>query len=229
MGDSPGDITILLRSSALGDPREAERLMALIYDDLRRLAASHLGGERAGHTLHPTALVHEAYLRLVNQRTTQWNDRLHFFSVASRIIRRVLIDHARARGAQKRGGGGGVRIEHDEIAAPSKELDLIALDEAMEELAELSERQARIVELRFFGGLTIPEIATALSMGARSVDREWQAARAWLFHRLSEDEPVKAPPAMTVSDERAPAPAHARPAEGRGANGRAEPGDAARS
>ncbi len=187
MSDAPGDITIMLRASALGDPRDAERLMSVIYDDLKRLASSHLRAEREGHTLHPTALVHEAYLRLVNQRTAAWNDRLHFFSVASRIIRRVLIDHARERGALKRGGSDRpVRIEHDEIAAPARDLDLVALDEALRDLAQLSERQARIVELRFFGGLSIPEIAAALSMGSRSVDREWQVARAWLFERLSE-------------------------------------------
>jgi len=183
----------MLRASALGEPADAERLMAAIYEDLKRLAAGHLSRERAGHTLHPTALVHEAYLRLVNQRTAQWNDRVHFFSVASRIIRRVLIDHARERGTIKRGGGpggirSGVRIEAEDVEAPARDLDLVALDEALGELAELSERQARIVELRFFGGLTVPEIAAALSMGSRSVDREWQVARAWLFDRLSEPE-----------------------------------------
>lgn len=182
-----GDITVLLRASALGDPHDAERLMGVIYADLKRLAASQLSQERRDHTLHPTALVHEAYIRLVNQRTAAWNDRVHFFSVASRIIRRILIDHARERGAIKRGGADRpVRIEHDDLAAPARDLNLVALDEALHELAELSDRQARIVELRFFGGLTIPEIAAALSIGSRSVDREWQAARAWLFHRLSE-------------------------------------------
>lgn len=188
MNQTPGDITVLLRASALGDPHDADRLMAVIYDDLKRLAASQLSRERHGHTLAPTALVHEAYIRLVNQRSAAWNDRLHFFSVAARIIRRILIDHARERRALKRGGpdGGAIRIEHDDLAAPERDLNLVALDEALIELAELSERQARIVELRFFGGLTIPEIAVALSMGSRSVDREWQAARAWLFHRLSE-------------------------------------------
>lgn len=193
MTEAPGDITLMLRASALGEPQDADRLMAAIYDDLKRLAAGHLSRERAGHTLHPTALVHEAYLRLVNQRTAQWNDRVHFFSVASRIIRRILIDHARERNALKRGGGEGgarsaVRIEADQVEAPARDLDLIALDEALRELAELSERQARIVELRFFGGLTVPEIAAALSIGSRSVDREWQVARAWLFDRLSEPE-----------------------------------------
>lgn len=187
MNDRPGDITMLIRASATGRPEDTDRLMAAIYDDLKRLAASQLKQERPEHTLHPTALVHEAYIRLVNQRTAEWNDRLHFFSIAARIIRRILIDHARERQALKRGGGRrAISIEPDQVASPERDLDLVALDEALEELAELSERQARIVELRFFGGLTIPEIAAALSIGSRSVDREWQAARAWLFHRLSE-------------------------------------------
>jgi RNA polymerase sigma-70 factor, ECF subfamily len=187
MSDSRADITVLLRGAALGDPRDAELLMVAIYDDLKRMAAGQLKGERAGHTLDPTALVHEAYIRLINQRNAEWNDRLHFFSIASRIIRRILTDYARERHALKRGGPHKpVRIEHHDVAAPARDLDLGALDEALSELAELSERQARIVELRFFGGLTVPQIAEALSIGSRSVDRDWQAARAWLFHRLSE-------------------------------------------
>lgn len=190
MGTADANITLLLRAAALGDARDAERLMAAIYDDLKRLAASQLRGERPGHTLNPTALVHEAYMRLINQRNVDWNDRLHFFSIASRIIRRILTDHARERHALKRGGADRpVSLEGLDVAAPPQDLDLVALDEAMAELAALSERQARIVELRFFGGLSIPEIAVALSMGARSVDREWQIARAWLYHRLSEKPP----------------------------------------
>ncbi|HRP62895.1 MAG TPA: ECF-type sigma factor [Phycisphaerales bacterium] len=189
MSDIPGDITLLIRASASGEVTDTNRLMVAIYDDLRRLAASHLKQERSDHTLHPTALVHEAYIRLVNQRTAQWNDRLHFFSIASRIIRRILIDYARERQAAKRGGmQRAVAIEQFDVAAPQRELDLVALDEALSELAELDERQARIVELRFFGGLSIPEISAALSIGRRTVDREWQVARVWLYHRLSEFE-----------------------------------------
>lgn len=196
MHDPAGDITVLLRASASGDPRDGERLMGAIYEDLRRLAASQLRSERAGHTLHPTALVHEAYIRLVNQRTAEWSDRVHFFSIASRIIRRILIDHARERRAQKRGGGRRpTPIDGLEVASPIRDPDLIALDEALHDLASIDERQARIVELRYFGGLTIPEIAAALSIGARTVDREWQTARAWLFDRLSgsESEAADAP------------------------------------
>ncbi len=190
MNDAPGDVTRLLRASSSGDPADAERLMLAIYDDLKRLAASQLRNERPGHTLHPTALVHEAYLRLVNQRSAEWNDRLHFFSIAARVIRRVLLDHARERQALKRGGHRQrISIDDQAVAAPQKDLDLVALGEALDELAQINERQAQIVELRFFGGLSIPEVAAALSIGARSVDRDWQVARAWLFHRLSEADP----------------------------------------
>jgi RNA polymerase sigma factor (TIGR02999 family) len=186
MSDSITDITLLLRTSALGDPRDGERLMVAIYDDLKRIAASQLQHERAQHTLTPTALVHEAYIRLVNQRTTDWNDRLHFFSIAARIIRRILVDHARERNALKRGGSDRcVSIEHFDPAAPVRDLDLVALDEALDDLEALSERQARVVELRYFGGMTVPEVAAAMGIGERSVDREWQVARAWLLHRLS--------------------------------------------
>lgn len=187
MNDVPGDITMLIRASTSGGPEDVNRLMVAIYDDLKRLAASHLRSERPEHTLHPTALVHEAYIKLVNQHTTQWNDRLQFFAIASRIIRRILIDHARERHADKRGGEQRpISLEPDAAASPMRDLDLVALDEALCELAEINERQARIVELRFFGGLTIPDIAAALSIGRRSVDRDWQIARAWLYHRLSE-------------------------------------------
>lgn len=182
------NVTLLLRAAASGDRRDLDALMGAIYDDLRRLAVAHMRAERDDHTLQPTALVHEAYLKLVDQRTTDWKDRAHFFAVASRIIRRLLVDHARERLALKRGGGGErIPLEAAEPATEVPGVDLVALDEAVEELASIDERQARIVELRFFGGLTIEEIADLLEMGRRSVDREWQAARAWLFLRLSEE------------------------------------------
>lgn len=181
------NVTMLLRAAATGSDRDRERLMAAVYDDLHRMAASHLKGERANHTLQPTALVHEAYLRLINQRITDWNDRLHFFSIASTIIRRILIDHARERRALKRGGvAGRVSIETHEPATPETNIDLLALDEALKDLATIHERQARIVELRFFGGCTIEEIAELLGVGKRTVDRDWLAAKAWLYCRLSD-------------------------------------------
>ncbi|MFN9975751.1 MAG: ECF-type sigma factor, partial [Phycisphaerae bacterium] len=134
-----------------------------LYDEFRALAASYLRRESPGNTLQPTALVHEAYLKLIDQRNTNWNDRVHFFSVASRIVRRILIDHARARNAEKRGGPvTRVSIGEQDVAAPERNLDVIALHEALEELATLDEQQARIVELRYFGGCTIEEIAELL-------------------------------------------------------------------
>ncbi|MFM9996367.1 MAG: sigma-70 family RNA polymerase sigma factor [Phycisphaerales bacterium] len=185
MSESGADITRLLRTAASGERRDLDALLAAIYDDMRRLAVSHLRGERADHTLQPTALVHEAYLKLVDQRTTDWNDRLHFFSVASRVIRRILIDHARERLAEKRGGGGArLRVDDHDVAAPARGVDLLALDEALEELSELDEQQAKIVELRFFGGCSVEEVAELLKIGRRTVDRDWQAARTWLFCRL---------------------------------------------
>lgn len=181
-----GDLTRLLKAASGGERRDVDALLAAMYADVRRLAMSHLRTERRDHTLQPTALVHEAYLKLIEQRSTDWKDRAHFFGVASRIIRRILVDHAREKAAAKRGGGA-QRIALDDVESSHgpRDVNLMALDEALEELASIDERQARIVELKFFGGLTIPEIAEALSIGRRSVDREWQIARSWLFHRLS--------------------------------------------
>lgn len=203
MSQLPSDITLLLHAAASGDRRDLDALMAAIYSDMRRLAMSHMKSERKDHTLSPTALVHEAYVKFIDQRTTDWKNRLHFFSVASRIIRRILIDHAREKHALKRGGRSAddqrsmtrISIHELDIAAPSRDVDLIALDEALVELASLDEHQARIVELRYFGGCTIEEIAELLKVGKRTVDRDWQAARAWLMDRLSEDENTGGAPA----------------------------------
>jgi RNA polymerase sigma factor (TIGR02999 family) len=187
MSEGQENITLLLRAAASGERRDLDALMTAIYDDMRRLAVSHMGGEREDHTLQPTALVHEAYMKLVDQRSTNWNDRLHFFSVASRIIRRILIDHARERLAEKRGGGGKrLCLEGQELVWSDRGVDLIALDEALGELGRIDEQQARIVELRFFGGCSVPEVAELMGIGRRTVDRDWQAARAWLFCRLED-------------------------------------------
>ncbi|HEX8878180.1 MAG TPA: sigma-70 family RNA polymerase sigma factor [Phycisphaerales bacterium] len=187
MSDSTANVTLLLHAAASGDRKDVDALMAAIYQDLRRLALAHMSEERRDHTLQATALVHEAYVKLIDQRNTNWNDRVHFFSVASRIVRRILIDHARARNAEKRGGPATrVAIGEQDIAAPQQDLDVIALHEALEELASLDEQQARIVELRYFGGCTIEEIAELLKVGKRTVDRQWLAAKTWLFDRLSE-------------------------------------------
>lgn len=190
MSGTDTDITRLLHAAASGQRGDLDGLMMAIYEDMRRLAMSHMRSERNDHTLQPTAVVHEAYVKLIDQRRTDWQDRLHFFAVASRIIRRILIDHARARQADKRGGGGTrLRIDDYDPAAPAQDIDMLALDEALKELAEIDEQQARIVELRFFGGCTVPEIAELLKIGNRTVDRDWQAARTWLFVRLEGDGP----------------------------------------
>lgn len=187
VSESAGNLTQLLHAAATGQRRDVDALMAAIYDDLRRLAISHMKAERHDHTLQPTALVHEAYLKLIDQRNTDWKDRVHFFAVASRIIRRILVDHARERLALKRGGNAD-RVALDDIDAAgeagSDGVDLVTLDAALSELATLDATQAQIVEMRYFGGLTIDEIAEALQIGKRSVDRHWAAAKAWLLFRL---------------------------------------------
>ncbi|MCA9290184.1 MAG: sigma-70 family RNA polymerase sigma factor [Phycisphaerales bacterium] len=187
---SDANVTQLLRATASGDRRQLDALMHAIYQDLHRLAASHLQRERSDHTLQPTALVHEAYLKLIDQRTTNWNDRVHFFAVASQIIRRILVDHARERLAAKRGRGRR-RVSLDEAgaaaAAAEPEVDILSLDDALRQLAAIDETQARIVELRYFSGLTIEEVAEHLGIGRRSVDRDWRCAKAWLFCRLADE------------------------------------------
>lgn len=189
MDQSHADVTMLLRAAASGERCDVDALMHAIYEDLRRLAMGHMRVERGDHTLQPTAIVHEAYLRLVDQRSTGWKDRLHFFSIASRIIRRILIDHARERRAAKRGGDGTrVSLADHDPSAPERSPDLVALDEALAELGELDERQARIVELRYFGGCTIDEVAELLGAGRRTIDRDWRAAKAWLLCRLEDAE-----------------------------------------
>ena len=187
MAEAPANVTQLLRAAASGERRDLDVLMAALYDDMRRLAIRHLQAERADHTLQPTALVHEAYLRLIDQRCTDWRDRVHFFAIASRVIRCILVDHARARRAAKRGGGGArVDIETVELPAETPGVDLVALDQALTELATIEPTQAQIVEMRYFGGLTIDEISETLSIGKRSVDRHWSAAKAWLCFRLAD-------------------------------------------
>ncbi len=187
MSETSANITALLRAAASGGRDNLDALMAAIYDDLHRLAAAHLRGERPDHTLQPTALVHEAYLKLIDQRSTDWRDRAHFFAIAARVIRRILVDHARQKESAKRGAKR-ERLPLDQVepASPETNVDLVALDEALEALNELDPRQSKIVELRFFGGMTLDEIAEALSIGRRSVDREWSAAKAWLLFRMSE-------------------------------------------
>jgi RNA polymerase sigma factor (TIGR02999 family) len=180
------DVTKLLIQWSKGDSDALDALVPLVYDELRRLAQLYLSREKPGHTLSSTALVHEAYLRLVQQKDVTWQNRAHFFGVAARMMRRILVDHARRRGYAKRGGGA-LTLSLDETIAPApeREISLVALDEALDSLAKLDERQSRMVELRFFGGLTIEETSEVLGVSAPTVKREWASARAWLYREIS--------------------------------------------
>jgi RNA polymerase sigma-70 factor (ECF subfamily) len=183
---STQDVTHLLIRWSNGDAEALDALMPLVYEELRRLAQHYLGREKAGHTLSSTALVHEAYLRLVTQKEVTWQNRAHFFGVASRMMRRILVDHARRHAYAKRGGGA-MTLSLDEALAAGKprEMDLVALDDALDTLAKLDERQSRMVELRFFGGLSIEETSEVLGVSAPTVKREWATARAWLYREIS--------------------------------------------
>lgn len=182
-----GDSTRWLMSLRQPDSPAAAQYMPMIYEELRRLAAWYLASERPDHTLTPTALVHEAFIRLVDAAVTERLDRVHFLAVASTVMRRVLVDHARAHGADKRGGQRCRITLHGDVAVTSgPDLDFLALDEALRRLTELDERQARVVELRFFGGLTVEEVAEVLGVSKRLVEGEWAMARAWLRRELTE-------------------------------------------
>ncbi|MEX2219013.1 MAG: sigma-70 family RNA polymerase sigma factor, partial [Phycisphaerales bacterium] len=192
----PGRLTILLARAGRGDAAATDELFPLVYEELRTLAASHLSHERAGHTLQPTALVNEAYLRLIgpagSDADISWDSRAHFFGAASRAIRRILTDHARTRNRDKRGGGcARIPIDGVDLAAPETGVDLVALDEALTRLAALDEQKARVVELRFFGGLTEEQAARVLGVSPSTVTRDWRFARSWLRRELS---PTPHPP-----------------------------------
>ena len=176
----------LVARASRGDRPSLDTLLPLVYDELRRLAAHYLRGERPRQTLQPTALVHEAYLRLLKDRPDRWQNRAHFCAIAAHLMRQILIERARARDAQKRGGGA-PRVTFDEalpVTAPGGHVDLIALDSALERLAALDADHARIVELRYFGGLTIEETADAMGTSPATVKRHWALARAWLAREL---------------------------------------------
>lgn len=178
----PGDVTRLLHELKGGREGAIDDLMPLVYDELRRIASRHMRREGEGHTLEPTALVNEVYLKLAAQRSADWEGRTHFLCVASRAMRCVLVDHARGRLRQKRGAEFqrvdiADALEH---AAPASDVDFLEVREALERLAALDERQARVVELRFFGGLSVDEVATALGVSRRTVEAEWTHAKAWL-------------------------------------------------
>jgi RNA polymerase sigma factor (TIGR02999 family) len=180
------NVTRLLVNWGKGDQSALDELTPLVYDELRRLAGYYLKSERPDHTLQSTELVHEAYLRLVDQQSVQWQNRAHFLGIAAQMIRRILVDHARRRQAAKRGADP-VKLELDEAvaAAGPRDFDLVALDEALENLARLDEQQSRVVELRFFAGLSIEETAEALRISPATVKRDWTTAKAWLYRDLS--------------------------------------------
>jgi len=180
------EVTELLRELKLGDREALDKLMPVVYDELRAIAARYLSKERVGHTLQTTALVHEVYVRLVDQKKAQWADRAHFFAFAATLIRRILVDHARSRGAAKRGGERErVPLNEQTIVVEDRDVNLLALDEAMNRLAKMDERKSRVVELRYFGGLGVAETAEALAVSPATIERDWSLARAWLHREVS--------------------------------------------
>lgn len=182
----PPNVTKLLVQWNKGDRAALEALIPLVYEELRRLARHYLSREKQNHTLSSTALVHEAYLRLVTQKDVTWQNRAHFFGVAAQMMRRILVDHARRRAYAKRGGHAVTLALDEAMATPQqREVDLVALDDALNSLAKLDERQSRMVELRFFGGLSIEETSEVLGISAPTVKREWASARAWLYREIS--------------------------------------------
>jgi RNA polymerase sigma factor (TIGR02999 family) len=175
----------LLRAWSGGDEGALERLIPLVEAELRRLARGYMGSERRDHTLQVTALINEAFLRLTDARQLRWQDRAHFLGISARLMRRVLVDHARARGYQKRGDGARrVMLDEALVASPGLSLEILALDRALDELAAADPRKARVIELRFFGGLTVEETAEALHVSTDTVKRDWRVARLWLLREL---------------------------------------------
>ena len=187
---STGQVTHLLRAWSDGDPQAMEHLLPLVEAELRRLARGYMSRERREHTLQPTALINEAFIRLAGATSVRWQDRAHFFGIAARLMRRVLVDHARSRGFQKRGAGAERISLHDSIPTPEPPLDIVALDLALDALATMDERQSRIVELRFFGGLNVDETAAVLGVSPDTVKRDWRVAKLWLLRQL-EARPVE--------------------------------------
>ncbi len=185
MNEPSSDITQLLLAWSQGDKGALDRLIPIVYDELRRMAHRYIARENKGHTLQTSALVHEAYLKLVDQNRVQWKNRAQFFGVSARIMRRILVDHARARDAGKRGAGA-PRVSLDEAPtlAANPQGDIVGIDDALNRLSDLDPRQGRIVELRFFGGLSVDETAEVLELSAATIKREWASARAWLYREL---------------------------------------------
>ena len=182
---SSHDVSRLLARWKDGDEAALQELVPIVHEELRRLARRQMAGERPGHTLQPTALVNEAYLRLVNLKKMQWQDRAHFFAMAARLMRRILVDFARSRGYEKRGGGAKqVSFTEALAVAEGQPTDVVALNDALEALAHVDERKSRVVELRFFGGLTVEETAEVLNVSRETVKRDWTFAKMWLLRHL---------------------------------------------
>lgn len=179
------EVTRLLIDWGNGDRAALDELIALVYDELRRMARRYMRRESQGHTLQTSALVHEAYLRLVDQKSVQWQNRAHFFGVAAQLMRRILVDHARSRSRAKRGGGAQMISFVDQAVVSKEVAEVIALDDALKNLAEMDARKSQIVEMKFFGGLTTEEVAEVLKVTPRTVEREWRKAKAWLNRAIS--------------------------------------------
>jgi RNA polymerase sigma factor (TIGR02999 family) len=186
---APDQVTQLLIDWSNGDPAANEQLFALVYEELRRLAHRYMRRECPGHTLQTTAVVHEAYLRLIDQKHVQWQNRAHFFAIAARMMRRILITHAQSHAYAKRGGGA-VKVSLDQAAvlSPARAGELVALDDALKSLAVIDERRTQVVELRFFGGLSNEEIAEVLKISPNTVMRDWNVAKAWLYREMSKEQ-----------------------------------------
>lgn len=188
-GASSNEVTLLLRAWGEGDAQALERLTPLVYQELHRIARSYMRKERPDHTLQTTALINEAYVRLVDVRKVSWQDRAHFFAVCARAMRRILVDHARSRGYLKRGGGQiGVQLDAITELNWTPDSNILELDDALNHLSALDPRKGKVVELRFFGGLSVDETAEALGISPETVMRDWKLARAWLFRELTADQ-----------------------------------------
>jgi RNA polymerase sigma-70 factor, ECF subfamily len=181
---APGDITGLLRSWSEGDQRALDRLTPIVYAELHRLARRYMQRERPGHSLQTTALVNEAYMRLVDYKRMQWQNRAHFFAVSAQLIRRILIEHARRRNLKRGGGVRHISLEEAAVLGGKRPADLVALDDAMKALAQFDPRKERVVEMRFFGGLSVEETAEVLKVSPVTVMRDWSTAKAWLYREL---------------------------------------------
>lgn len=187
MSETTGDVTAMLVAYGEGDRAALDSLLPLVYDELRRIAAHYLARERRDHTLQPTALVHEAYLRLINQHSVNWQNRAQFFGLAANMMRRILVNHAMARATAKRGRGKKQSLDNETMLFEEIYFDMLSLDKALDRLAKLDEEKVHLVELKFFAGLTTEEIALNLGKSTATIEREWAFARSWLYQTLTEE------------------------------------------